>query len=155
MSSRNATQNGLREEVERLGPWFHNIRLPGGVRTAPAHFLGDYPQMKFSRFAHGLPNDMSGKTVLDIGCNAGFYSFEMERRGADRVLGIDSDERYLRQARFVADVCGMSRCEFQQLSVWQVAEIGEKFDFVIFMGCLLYTSPSPRDRQKSRMPSSA
>ena len=26
---------------------------------------------------------------------------------------------------------------------------------VLYMGCLLYTSPSPRDRQKSRMPSSA
>ena len=25
----------------------------------------------------------------------------------------------------------------------------------LHMGCLLYTSPSPRDRQKSRMPSSA
>ena len=28
-------------------------------------------------------------------------------------------------------------------------------DFRLYAGCLLYTSPSPRDRQKSRMPSSA
>ena len=30
-----------------------------------------------------------------------------------------------------------------------------KIDGVIWKGCLLYTSPSPRDRTRSRMPSSA
>ena len=45
-------------------------------------------------------------SVLDIGCNAGFYSLEMKRRGADHVIGIDTDERYLKQARFAAEVCG-------------------------------------------------
>ena len=33
--------------------------------------------------------------------------------------------------------------------------IGASDDMVQFLVCLLYTSPSPRDRQRSRMPSSA
>src|SRR5205807_7093765 len=89
--------NDIRRRVEALGPWFHNIDL-GGVATAPEHFLGDYPGEKFRRFAAFLPDDLAGKSVLDIGCNAGFYAMEMKRRGAGRVLGIDSDGRYLAQA---------------------------------------------------------
>ena len=91
----------LRGEVSALAPWFHNIDLGHGVHTAPEHFLGDYPRFKYARFADALPADLTGKTVLDIGCNAGFYSVEMAKRGAARVLGIDSDDRYLRQARLV------------------------------------------------------
>ena len=64
-------------------------------------------------------------TVLDIGCNAGFYSMEMKRRGADRVLGIDTDARYLRQARFAAEVNGMD-VEFRQMAVWDVAKLGRE-----------------------------
>jgi tRNA (mo5U34)-methyltransferase len=76
--------------------------------------------------------------VLDIGCNAGFYSFEMKRRGAGRVVGIDSEELYLSQARFAAEVYGYDDVEFRNLSVYDVARLGEKFDFVIFMGVLYH-----------------
>ena len=127
----------LKEKIEALGPWFHNIDL-GGVWTAPDHFLGDYPNMKFQRFAEHLPRDLSGKSVLDIGCNAGFYSMEMKRRGADRVIGIDSDERYLAQARFAAETLGYDNIEFRNLSVYDVGALGEKFDVVIFMGVLYH-----------------
>ena len=75
----------IRARVAELGDWFHNMDLKG-VRTAPNHFLYDYPANKFARFEHAIPADMTGKSVLDIGCNAGFYSIEMKRRGADRVL---------------------------------------------------------------------
>jgi tRNA (mo5U34)-methyltransferase len=88
-------------------------------------------------FRHAVPQDMSGKTVLDIGCNAGFYSIEMKRRGADRVVGIDFDDRYLDQARFAAEVKGQD-IEFMKLSVYDVAELGEKFDVVLFMGVLYH-----------------
>ncbi|ARJ70497.1 TIGR04290 family methyltransferase [Paracoccus contaminans] len=127
----------IAQTVERLGPWFHNLHLDG-IETAPGHFLGDYPADKFARFAHLLPADLTGRTVLDIGCNAGFYSFEMARRGAARVLGIDSDPRYLEQARFAASTLGATRVEFRQLGVYDVAALGERFDLVIFMGVLYH-----------------
>lgn len=123
----------IRRRAEALGPWFHNIHLGGGVWTAPDHFLGDYPAVKWRRFADAVPADLTGRTVLDIGCNGGFYAMEMKRRGADRVLGIDFDEDYLAQARFAAKVAGLD-IEFRRLSVYDVASLGERFDLVVFMG---------------------
>ena len=130
------TADEIRRQAADLGPWFHNMDL-GGVWTAPDHFLGDYPGVKFRNFAHVLPADLTGKTVLDIGCNGGFYSMEMKRRGASRVLGIDFDEDYLAQARFAARVTGMD-IEFRQLSVYDLGALGERFDLVIFMGVLYH-----------------
>jgi tRNA (mo5U34)-methyltransferase len=125
----------LEHEIRALGPWFHNLEL-GGVQTAPEHFLGDYPRANFRRFAGALP-DVRGKTVLDVGCNAGFYAFEMKRRGAARVVGIDTDRRYLAQARLAARVLGLS-IELRELDVYRVAELGERFDLVVFMGVLYH-----------------
>ena len=130
------TPDQIRERAAQLGDWFHNIDL-GGARTAPDHFLGDYPNVKWKRFRHAVPDDLSGRTVLDIGCNGGFYSIEMKKRGAERVLGLDFDERYLEQARFAAEVTGQD-IEFRQMSVYDVAELGERFDVVLFMGVLYH-----------------
>jgi tRNA (mo5U34)-methyltransferase len=124
------------ERIKALGPWFHNMNL-NGVWTAPDHPLGDYPAMKWKRFSHAIPADLSGNSVLDIGCNGGFYSIEMKRRGAARVVGIDHDADYLAQARFAAEVLGLD-IEFHQLSVYDVARLGERFDLVIFMGVLYH-----------------
>ena len=124
------------KRIEELGAWFQNLNL-NGVQTAPNHFLGDYPAVKFAEFANAIPPDLTGKSVLDIGCNAGFYSLEMKRRGAERVLGVDFDERYLAQARFAAEVRGVD-IEFRPLSVYDVGTLGEKFDLVIFMGVLYH-----------------
>jgi tRNA (mo5U34)-methyltransferase len=137
-SSRDGQLTGeqIRRRVVELGDWFHNIEL-SGVQTAPKHFLGDYPMVKFRRFEHAIPADLTGRTVLDIGCNGGFYSIEMKRRGAERVLGIDSDERYLAQARFAAEVCGED-IQFKRMSVFEVAKLREKFDVVLFMGVLYH-----------------
>ena len=126
----------IRARVAELGDWFHNMDLKG-VRTAPNHFLYDYPANKFARFAHAIPADMTGKSVLDIGCNAGFYSIEMKRRGAGRVLGVDFDDRYLAQARFAAEV-EEADIEFRKLSVYDLAALKERFDLVIFMGVLYH-----------------
>ncbi len=126
----------LRERIDALGPWFHNMTLDG-VRTAPDHFLGDYPEVKYRHFRDALPADMTGLSVLDIGCNAGFYSLEMKRRGASHVLGIDTDERYLAQARFAAQISQLE-IDFERLSVWEIGAIGARFDLVIFMGVLYH-----------------
>lgn len=125
-----------REEIEAgvrsLGRWFHNIELDG-VPTAPEHALGNYPNTHFRHFAHTIPSDLSGKTVLDIGCNAGFYSIEMKRRGAARVVGIDSDERCVEQARFAARVSSTD-IEVHRMDVYDVASLRQRFDLVLFLG---------------------
>lgn len=130
------TADDIRSRIETLGPWFHNMELHG-VKTAPTHFLGDYPARKWRRFAHAIPRDLTGLTVLDIGCNAGFYSIEMKRRGAARVVGIDCDEDYLAQARFAGEVSGID-IEFRKLSVYDVGVLATRFDIVLFMGVLYH-----------------
>ena len=129
-------QDDIRRRIDDLGQWFHNIDLKG-VRTAPNHFLGDYPNVKWRHFAHAVPKDLRGMTVLDIGCNGGFYSIEMKRRGADRVVAVDTETMYLNQARFAAEMSGVD-IEFRNLSVYDVAKLGERFDLVIFMGVLYH-----------------
>ncbi|HLI82452.1 MAG TPA: TIGR04290 family methyltransferase [Bryobacteraceae bacterium] len=130
------TEDEIRARVRQLGKWFHNLRL-GGVETAPDHFLGDYPALKWRVLEQCLPRDLRGRTVLDVGCNAGFYSLEMKKRGADRVVAIDTDEGYLAQGRFAAQVSGLE-IEFRRLSVYEVARLREKFDVVLFMGVLYH-----------------
>jgi tRNA (mo5U34)-methyltransferase len=130
------TPDEIRHAITDLGDWFHNIDLHG-VATAPNHFLGDYPSCKWKGFASAIPSDLRGWTVLDIGCNAGFYSLEMKKRGADRVVGIDSDGRYLAQARFAADLLGVE-LELEQMSVYEVGRLRERFDLVLFMGVLYH-----------------
>jgi tRNA (mo5U34)-methyltransferase len=126
----------IRRRIDALGPWFHNMEL-AGIATAPDHFLGNYPLIKWRKFADAIPADLAGKTVLDIGCNAGFYSIEMKRRGASRVLGVDFDDAYLAQARFAAEVADCD-IEFQKLSVYDVGALRDKFDIVLFMGVLYH-----------------
>ncbi|MBI2399691.1 MAG: TIGR04290 family methyltransferase [Deltaproteobacteria bacterium] len=126
----------IREKSIELGPWFQNINLRG-IQTAPEHFLGNYPSTKWAKFAEAVPSDLSGMSVLDIGCNAGFYSIEMKKRGAAYVLGIDTEELYLNQARFAASVLGHD-IEFRRMSVYDVADLGRKFDLVLFMGVLYH-----------------
>ncbi len=136
MRSPELTRDEIAARVRDLGDWFHNFDLKG-VKTAPDHFLGDYPRIKWERFSHVVPASLHGKSVLDIGCNAGFYAIEMKKRGAERVLGVDTDEAYLAQARFAAEMHGVD-VELRRMSVYEVGLLREKFDLVIFMGVLYH-----------------
>ena len=71
----------LRKSVNSL-EWYHTIDLGNGLVT-PGH----YDHRNYLEY-FGLPDDLSGKTALDIGTASGFFSFEMEKRGAE-VLAVD------------------------------------------------------------------
>jgi tRNA (mo5U34)-methyltransferase len=130
------TASDIEARVRALGKWFHNIDL-GGVWTAPDHFLDDYPGTVWRAIAPALPQDLSGKTVLDLGCNGGFFSLQLKRRGAARVVAVDLDPRYLAQARLAAEVTGLE-LELRQGSVYDVASLHERFDVVLLMGVLYH-----------------
>jgi len=121
-------------ELAQLGDWFHNLHLPGGVETAPEHPLGDFPARKWRRVRHCVPVDLTGWRVLDIGCNAGFYSFALAARGAE-VLGVDIDARYLAQARWAGRHFKLDHPPvFRELSAYRLGELEGPFDLVWFMG---------------------
>ncbi|RJQ87558.1 MAG: TIGR04290 family methyltransferase [Desulfobacteraceae bacterium] len=120
--------------VAELAPWFHNIHLPGGLQTAPEHVLGDFPANKWLRIRDHLPGDLRGWQALDIGCNAGFYSFALARLGA-QVTAIDNNAHYLRQARWAAGQLNLSpSIHFEQMSVYALARTRRSFDLILFMG---------------------
>jgi tRNA (mo5U34)-methyltransferase len=122
-------------QIEALAPWFHNLHLPGGVQTLPNHFLGgDFPMFKWRQIESALPADLTGWRVLDVGCNAGFYSFKLAERGAS-VLGIDVEPHYLAQAEWARrEMAVQGQVEFREMEVYDVARSGEVFDLVWFMG---------------------
>ena len=127
-----------RGTVKRLGPWFHNLHLPDWRQTAPDYPLGDFPRFKWEELAPSLPESLDGWDALDVGCNAGYYSFQLAQRGA-RVVGIDSDEHYLTQARWARERFGLDdRVEFRQMGVYDLARTDEQFDLVLFMGVLYH-----------------
>jgi len=124
--------------VAGLGPWFHNLHLPDGSQTAPEHPLGDFPAFKWRQIEGCLPQDLTGARALDIGCNAGFYAFQLASRGAE-VLALDLDEHYLQQGRWAQrhlDPAG--RVQFRQGSVYDLVDVEGSFEVVLFMGVLYH-----------------
>jgi tRNA (mo5U34)-methyltransferase len=67
----------------RLAGWYHTVELGDDLRSTGRFDLRTAVDM------HGLPDSLEGKTVLDVGTCDGFWAFEMERRGAERVVAID------------------------------------------------------------------
>lgn len=134
MSKSMQSRNELRAQIDALGPWFHNLHLPDGTQTAPGHFLGDFPSFKWATVAAAVPRDLTGWTVLDIGCNAGFYSIELARRGAD-VTAFDIEPLYLNQARWAAEQFGVAeRLHLSEGQVYDLMYETRRFDLVWFTG---------------------
>lgn len=124
----------LQSRSHELGPWFHNLHLPDGTQTAPDHPLGDFPSFKWEAIAPHLPEDLTGWQTLDIGCNGGFFTFELAKRGAS-VTALDIDPHYLAQARWAAEQYGLAESiTFRKGTVYDLARIDEEFDLVWFMG---------------------
>ncbi|HEV7990602.1 MAG TPA: TIGR04290 family methyltransferase [Gemmatimonadaceae bacterium] len=121
-------------EIAALAPWFHNLHLPDGSQTAPGHPLGDFPAFKWRQIGPALPADLSGWTALDIGCNAGFYSIELAKRGA-QVTAIDVEPHFLRQAEWASREFDVrDRITFREMQVYDLARVPVQYDLVLFMG---------------------
>jgi tRNA (mo5U34)-methyltransferase len=125
----------LQRKIDALAPWFHNLHFPDGTQTVPSHVLGgDFPTFKWRQITPALPARLNGWRVLDVGCNAGFYTFELARRGAS-VVAMDVDPHYLAQARWAAGELGLrDKVEFRQMEVYDLARHEEQYDLVWFMG---------------------
>jgi tRNA (mo5U34)-methyltransferase len=135
------TREEILAELKRLEPWFHRIDLGGGIYTKTESVMGepvDHPFGPWQTIQQLLPPDLNGKTVLDVGCNAGFYSFEAKRRGAERVLGVDGQRQHVRQGLFVRKVLNLE-VEFRRLNVYELSpqSVGQ-FDITLALGLLYH-----------------
>lgn len=90
---------------------------------------------------------LEGKRVLDLGCNAGWWSLKAMEAGADYVLGIDGREMHVEQSRFVFEALGIEdvRYDFELANVLDMDfSVHGRFDVVLLLG-LLYHISKPVD----------
>lgn len=132
------SQDQLIRKIADLGkeePWFHCIDLGHGIRTMtePVQHLENL----WHHISKNIPEDLSGKRVLDIGCNAGFFSVKAKQRNADYVMGIDMSSNYLRQAQFVRDALDLD-IDYRKLSIYELPNAGLKFDLVLCLGVIYH-----------------
>ncbi len=86
----------------------------------------------------GLPDDMTGMRVLDVGCAEGFFSFECERRGAAEVVAIDPFPDSVRRFHLCGDALGSNAAAYL-CSVYDLTpERFGTFDLVLFFGVLYH-----------------
>lgn len=113
--------------------WFHRIELPGGVATPG---WSDPAKDKLPHY--GLPAEMTGMRVLDIGNAEGFFSFEAERRGAAEVVGLENYPPMARKFEICRAALG-SRARTYMGSVYDLnpTTFGT-FDLVMFFGVLYH-----------------
>jgi tRNA (mo5U34)-methyltransferase len=121
------------EKVARINArkWYHSIEIEPGLVTPGSLPL---PTLRNTAKYAQLPASLRGLTVLDVGAWDGFYSFEAERRGADRVVAYDlspPDFFGFADAREMLN----SRVEYLQGSVYDLKpEFCGTFDVVFFFG---------------------
>jgi tRNA (mo5U34)-methyltransferase len=135
------TRAEILDGLKLLEPWFHRIDLGDGIFSKTESVMGepiDHPRETWEVIQQCLPADLTGKTLLDVGCNGGFYCVEAKRRGARRVLGVDGQRQHVRQALFVRKVLGLD-LKFRRFSVYDLepATIGV-FDITLALGLVYH-----------------
>ena len=112
--------------------WWHSFELPDGSRIDGVNSI-DALRRRVAQYP--IPEDLRGKRVLDVGAWDGWFSFEMERRGAE-VVAIDRVEnpRFYEIRRLLN-----SRVDYRELDVYDLdpGRIGT-FDIVLFLGVLYH-----------------
>jgi len=117
------------ERAQQLGFWFHSIPFPDGRITAGNKSMA---QQQHELIRWQFPADLTGKTMIDIGCADGFYSIVGRARGAERVLSIDDQQTM--GVRFLLDN-KVYPIEYRKLDVMSAEFLDlEPFDFVHFAG---------------------
>ena len=139
------TRDEMSRRISELRPWYQNIPLPHSLSTKDLDrdsdiFSGEDIPAPLWRSVLPLLEDLAGKSVLDIGCNAGYMSFEAKKLGAASVFGVDSNlgatVSFLDQAGFCRQALGLD-VDFREVSFFDLVP-ENKFDVVLFCGVLYH-----------------
>ncbi|MQA73496.1 MAG: DUF1698 domain-containing protein [Solirubrobacterales bacterium] len=136
-----ASERAAGDVLERVPLWFHTFALGDGTYT-PGVARDHRYRLPF------LPDDLTGRSVLDVGTFDGFYAFLAEARGASRVVAVDNEQyRDWVRARWgveleggqgfaaIAELLG-SEVEYARLDAFDLAQLEEEFDLVLCFGIL-------------------
>jgi tRNA (mo5U34)-methyltransferase len=123
-----------REELRRLGWWYQHFELPNGLRTGDGAEPAYQPEQRWRLFEPYVPADLTGKSVLDLGGNAGYFSIQMKLRGAARCVLVDPYDEFVAQARFASRQFGVELEIAQEDAHVFCLTCAERFDYVLFLG---------------------
>ncbi len=121
--------------VHSFAFWYHRIYLGNGIYTLEPG--PSFPEIVWHKFCPAFPDNLQGASILDIGCNAGYFSIQAKLRGAGRVVGLESISDYLKQAEICREIWGVD-IEYMALDAHQLDTLNEQFDIVIFTGILYH-----------------
>ena len=129
-------KNTVAHEINEFPKWYQSIELLPGLWTHP------YRKVKEGEIIPVIQNIVKGKSVIDLGCNNGLYSFESAIAGAREVTGIDRRARSIRQAEFVQIVWELTRppsgkVEFISGDITDCLDVLNGKD-VLIAACVLY-----------------
>lgn len=144
MSNIDRVQEGV-AELGAIQPWNHNFVLPSGVETKPGHQTSHGKNLVKLERLRPLLNEigLAGKTVLDVGCNEGFFSLHMAAEGA-KVIGIDIDQHRIAKARFVQSLIATDRdVRFDVVDIYSdTFKALPRFDLCLCLG-FIHRVPDP------------
>lgn len=132
----------LESRIAAFPGWYYRFEFDNGV-TTPVPDPGTVNRHRQRRAYFFKPlleltgGSLSGRRVLDLGCNAGFWSLQALEAGAEHVLGVDAMQMHVDQANLVFEAKGIdpARYRFQTGNVFEQA-LGERFDVVLCLGLL-------------------
>ena len=148
------TAEEIKKYFEENDTWYHSFNI-NGIKNKNTRTPFEY-QIWVSQI---IPDDLTGKSILDLGCSDGFYSFLCEQRNANRILATDNEEfkfsTFTKHANRIpaadheeferykiihtnnTELCKKlldSKIEYKKLDVYNVDLLEETFDFVLFFG---------------------
>ncbi|PYT21672.1 MAG: TIGR04290 family methyltransferase [Acidobacteria bacterium] len=126
------------DELDSLGWWYQHFELPNGLWTGDGCEPGYLPQRRWEVIEPFLPKDLTGKTVLDLGGNSGYFSIQMKLRGAVRCVLVDPYPVFLRQAEFAARQFGVDVVFVCDDAHTYCLTTEERFDYVLLLGLLYH-----------------
>jgi tRNA (mo5U34)-methyltransferase len=133
--------DALQRRIDQI-VWYHEFDFGNGLRTRTyraGHPDDDeYRRAGWAFVERNLDReDFTGKSVLDIGCWDGYWSFYAERRGARHVLASDdATQNWAGQTgiQLAKELLGSSVEIDLRRSVYDLRSIGRTFDVILFFG---------------------
>lgn len=114
--------------------WYQRIYLGGGVWTMGGR---GFHEEVWERFASALPADLAGRSVLDLGTNAGYFALQCKLRGAGTVVGVEFIDMYLQQALRIREIWNVD-IDYRRTDVHGIGAFPETFDLVVCAGILYH-----------------
>lgn len=137
------TEDEARRILEAAQYWHYRFEFPWGATTPTKPGWAERVEKRKGHFWGPLLDrfggNLGGKSVLDLGCCQGYWSFLARKSGARRVVGIDSCRQFVLEARAAATILGIDRCSFLDGHLEEDAwDSISPADITLFLGSLYH-----------------